>query len=85
MEERGRREREREREREHKHVANRFLPSCWQGFYVEAAGFYESTLNFQPEFKPAADRLMTVRCLMLMAKNQHLKDRDKKQTIAANR
>ena len=54
-----------------------------QGFYIEAAGFYESTLNFQPEFKPAADRLKTVRCLLLMARNQHLREKEKKQTAAA--
>lgn len=39
-----------------------------QGLFVEAAGFYESTLHYQPEFEPAADRLKTVRCLIMAAK-----------------
>ena len=57
----------------------RFFP---QGFYIEAASFYESTLNFQPEFKPAADRLKTVRCLLLIAKNSYLREKEKKQAAA---
>ena len=43
-------------------------PSFPQGLNVEAAGFYESTLQYQPEFQPAADRLKIVRCLILAAK-----------------
>ncbi len=55
------------------------LPSPPQkGLYVEAAGFYESTLQYQPEFQPAADRLWTVRCLMLAAK-KHQKQVAKKK------
>ena len=49
-------------------------PSCLlQGLFVEAAGFYESTLHYQPEFQPADTRLRTVRCLILAAKKHHKK------------
>lgn len=39
-----------------------------QGLWTDAAGFYESTLQYQPEFQPAADRLWTVRCHILLAR-----------------
>ena len=41
-----------------------------QGYLREAAGFYESTLHYQPEFKPAAERLRIARCLVVMSKAQ---------------
>ena len=37
-----------------------------QGFAAEAAGYFESTLQFQPNFEPAAERLKAVRCISLL-------------------
>ena len=37
-----------------------------QGFAAEAASYFESTLQFQPGFEPAAERLKAVRCISLL-------------------
>ena len=37
---------------------------------MDASGFYESTLQYQPQFQPAADRLKSVRCLILLARKR---------------
>ena len=45
---------------------------------MDASGFYESTLHYQPQFQPAADRLRSVRCLILLARKQY-EDKKKKE------
>ena len=55
---------------------------------MEAAGFLESTLHYQPEFEPAAGRLRTVRCILLVArhnKEQKLKAQREKEELEASK
>ena len=37
-----------------------------QGFAAESASYFEATLQFQPGFEPAAERLQAVRCITLL-------------------
>ena len=39
---------------------------CTQGFAAESASYFEATLQFQPDFEPAAERLQAVRCISLL-------------------
>ena len=41
-----------------------------QAYYREAAGYYEVVLYHQPEFGPAADRLRTVRCMIVLGEHK---------------
>ena len=53
-----------------------------QGYYREAAGYYELVLYHQPEFGPASDRLRSVRCIILGENKLRLNDlhEEKQQT-----
>ena len=45
-------------------------PTLVVNHFTMAAGFDESTLHYQPEFEPAAERLRIARCLVVMSKAQ---------------
>ena len=49
-----------------------------QAYYREAAGYYEVVLYHQPEFGPAADRLRTVRCMIVLGEHK-LKQQQQQQ------
>ncbi|XP_064399574.1 tetratricopeptide repeat protein 17-like [Halichondria panicea] len=55
-----------------------------QGFYVDASGFYESTLHYQPQFQPAAERLRSGRCLILLSRKRIEDDKRKELESAEN-
>lgn len=45
---------------------------CLQEEFEKAMRWYESTLELQPEFAPAKDRLRTIQCYLLTKKDRRL-------------
>ncbi|CAI8054897.1 Tetratricopeptide repeat protein 17 [Geodia barretti] len=50
-----------------------------RGFAAESASYFEATLQFQPGFEPAAERLQAVRCITLLKHIQMKREKEEKR------